>query len=105
MEESFRDFKRIIKNLNKTMKYIHRKKGYLYTFLFIDIVWCYLRYGITYNEYRIFKFYDLEGSKRKTYISKRTYKKLRKILIDEEITKIIKDKELFLRRFNNYICN
>ena len=103
MEESFRDFKRIIKNLNKTMKYIHRKKGYLYTFLFIDIVWCYLRYGITYNEYRIFKFYDLEGSKRKTYISKRTYKKLRKILIDEEITKIIKDKELFLRRFNNYI--
>ena len=103
MEESFRDFKRIVKNTLKTMKYIHRKEGYLYTFLLLDIIWCYLRYGITYNEYRIFKFYDLEGSKRKTYISKRNYKKLRKILIDEEITNVLKDKMMFLRRFESFI--
>ena len=103
MKNAFKEFKRIMKNLNKTMRYIHKKEGYLYTFLFIDIVWCYIRYGITYNEYRIFKFYDLEGSKRKTYISKRSYKRIRKHLVDETITSVINDKTLFLRRFNEYI--
>lgn len=103
MKKSFRIFKRIIKNLNKTMKYIHKREGYLYTFLFLDIIWCYIRYGITYNEYRIFEFYNLEGSKRKTYISRRKYKKIRKKLVIEEITNVVEDKELFLRRFNNYI--
>ena len=103
MEKSFKVFKRIIKNLNKTMKYIHKKEGHLYTFLFLDIVWCYLRYGITYNEYRIFEFYNLEGSKRKTYISRRKYKKIRKKLISEDIINVVEDKELFLRRFKNYI--
>ena len=103
MEDTFKKFKRICKNLKKTMKYIHKKEGYLYTFLFFDIVWCYIRYGITYNEYRIFKFYDLEASKRKTYISKRKYNKIRKHLVDENITSVITDKPLFLRRFKDYI--
>ena len=103
MEKSFKVFRRIIKNLNKTMKYIHKKEGYLYTFLFLDIVWCYIRYGITYNEYRIFEFYNLEGPKRKTYISRRKYKKIRKKLVSEEIINVVEDKDLFIRRFNNYI--
>lgn len=105
MENTFKEFKRITKNLKRTMKYIHKKEGYLYTFLFFDIVWCYIRYGITYNEYRIFEFYNLEASKRRTYISKRKYNKLKKILVDDEITSVINDKTLFLRRFSDYITN
>ena len=101
MKESFKEFKRIMKNMNKTIKYIHKKEGYLYTFLFFDILWCYIRYGITYNEYRIFKFYNLEASKRKTYISKRKYKKIRKSLVSEEITSVVNDKTLFLGASNN----
>jgi len=103
MEESFEKIKIIIKNLNKTMKYIHKKEGYLYTFLFFDIIWCYIRYGITYNEYRIFEFYNLDSDRRKTYISKRKYKKIRKKLVSDEIINVIEDKELFLRRFKDYI--
>ena len=41
--------------------------------------------------------------KRKTYISKRKYKKIRKSLVSEEITSVVNDKTLFLRRFNSYI--
>lgn len=103
MKKTFRNIRRIIKNLCKTMHYIHKKDGIMYTFLFFDIIMCFIIYGITYNEYRIFEFYNVKSNKRKTYISSRKYKKLRKKLVSEDIVNVINDKKLFLRRFKDYI--
>ena len=69
----WKQVKRVLKEFKRTIVYIYRKTKYLYIFLFFDMIWCLIRYGITYNEYRIFEFYDINCSKRKTFISQRKY--------------------------------
>lgn len=103
MKDFWKKFNKLLKNLSKTLKYIHNKTSYLYTYLFFDIIWCYIRYGITYNEYRIFEFYDVSSYKRGTFMSKRKYNSVNKRLVDHKITNVIKDKKLFLKRFKDYI--
>ena len=105
MEKFWKNLKRILKNYIKTLKYIRNKTSYLYTFLFFDTIWCYVRYGITYNEYRIFEYYNVSYDKRKTYISKRKYKKLLKKLVPMDIINVIEDKKLFKSRLKDYIKN
>ena len=99
----WKQVKRVLKEFKRTIVYIHKKTKYLYIFLFFDMIWCLIRYGITYNEYRIFEFYDIDCSKRKTFVSQRKYNKLNRKLVDKDIINVIKDKKLFLRRFKDYI--
>ena len=87
MEEN--KFKRMLKYLGKTINYVQKKTLYPYTIIFFDIVWCFLRYGTTYNDYRIFEFYNIGGDLRKTYMSRRKYNKYKKKLVDESITNVI----------------
>lgn len=101
MEEN--KFKRMLKYLGKTINYVQKKTLYPYTIIFFDIVWCFLRYGTTYNDYRIFEFYNIGGDLRKTYMSRRKYNKYKKKLVDESITNVIEDKNLFLLRFKDYM--
>lgn len=103
MKEEFKKVKRIIKYFNKTIGYVHKKTMYPYTFLFFDILWCFIRYGTTYNDYRIFEFYNINSSLRKTYVSKRKYNMINKKLVDTSIVNVINDKSLFLLRFKDYI--
>lgn len=103
MDKSIKKIKKINKNLFKTINYVHKKTDYLRLFLFLDIIWCFIRYGVTFREYRLFEFYRLDSSRRSTYISKRTYKRLKRKLVDDKILNVLTDKSLFLRRFNEYI--
>lgn len=105
MKESFKKLKRKIKYLNKTLKYVHNKTMLPYTFLFLDIVWCFIIYGTTYNDYRVFEFYNIGHSLRKTYMSKRKYNRINRLLVDKEITNVIEDKKLFLLRFKDFMKN
>ena len=86
--KSFKEeLKRILREFRRTIIYIHQKTKYLYTYLFFDMIWSYIRYGITYNEYRIFEFYDVSCSNRNTYMSARKYKRVNRKLVDKDIIK------------------
>ena len=93
MKKFFKETRRKLKGLNKTISYVHKKTTYLYTFIFLDILWCYIVYGTTYNEYRIFEFYKIDASIRKTYMSRRKFKKVNRKLVDHEILNVVNDKE------------
>jgi hypothetical protein len=88
---------------NRNLDYIHDKSGKLYIVLFFDVIWCKIRYGITNNEYRIFEFYKINSDKRKTYLSKRYYRRVNKRLVPIEISNVLTDKELFNNRFKKYL--
>ena len=103
IKEVYSKIKYYVKRLNKTIRYVHNKTDNLCVFIFFDIIWCLIRYGSTDNEYRIFKFYNIDGNKRKTYMTKRKYKKYNRKLVDKEIEYILNDKPLLLARLKNYL--
>ena len=103
MKELFSKFKKMIKYLNKTIKYVHNITSLPYTFIFLDIVWCFIVYGATYNDYRIFEFYDIGHNLRKTYMTRRKYNRVTNYLVDRSIINVLEDKHLFLMRFKDYI--
>ena len=92
IKDLYNKIKYFIQKFNRNITYIHSKSGKLYIVLFFDIIWCKIRYGITNNEYRIFEFYKIKCDKRKTYLSKRYYKRANKRLVDPLITNVLTDK-------------
>ena len=112
MDSIKKAYKKIVKDLkvfDKNLNYVSSKSNTLGFILFWDILWCKLRYGVTSNEYRIFEFYNIDGSKRNTFMSKRRYERLNEKLVNKNITNTINSKERFNAKFSDYlkrdICN
>ena len=97
--------KKKIKHLSKNINYIHDKSGKLRIVLFFDILWCRIRYRLTVNEYRIYEYYNIKSNKRKTYMNIRKHKSLDFLYLDKNILNVLEDKDLFRRRFKDYIKN
>ena len=102
-KETNKEIKKDLKNFFKTIKYIHNVSGKLYTVIFFDLIWCMIRYGITDNEYRIFEFYDVPYNLRSTYMTKRKYKYINRKYVDNDILKIVNNKDVFYEKFKKYI--
>ncbi len=106
MDSVKKTYKKIIKDLkvfNKNLNYVLNKSNDLCFVLFFDILWCKLRFGVTSNEYRIFEFYNINGDKRNTFISRRRYNYLNRKLVNKKVVNIINSKEKFNSRFKNYL--
>ena len=103
LKNIYNKIKYYIKRLNRTIKYVHRKTGRLCVFIFFDIIWCIIFYGCTDNEYRIFEFYNIYSDLRKTYMTRRKYKRINRKLVDKNITSVLNNKETLLRRFKDYL--
>ena len=58
------------KNLFATVNEIHGITGKNRPFLFCDVVWCGLRYGAGYRDYRLNEWWTLNGKQRKTYVTR-----------------------------------
>ena len=88
MKKNFKKFfdylKKHIKGINRSIKLIKKKSSNSSRiFLFFDMWWSYIRYGVTYDEYRVFEFYLIPGYKRDTYMSKCRHQNLEKHLFDK----------------------
>ena len=103
IKKTYKKVKNFFKHLNKSINYMHDLSGIPRFILFFDIVWCRIRYGLSHNEYRIYEFYNIDGNKRKTYLNIRRHKRMEKYLLDEKIINVINDKDLFLKRFDEYV--
>jgi len=103
VKKIFSLFKKNIKNLIKNINIIHNKTDNLRLFILFDIIWCKIRYMINSNEYRIFEFYLLNSTKRKTYLSSKKYNLISSFMIDEKLLNVINDKKKLNVRFNNIL--
>ena len=78
---------------------IHKESGKPRALLFCDMVWCFLRYGIGYLEYRTFGFVWQDRAHRATYMTMSDNHRISRRLNDRAKREIFEDKIAFLRRF------
>lgn len=103
VKKIFSLFKKNIKNLIKNINIIHNKTDNLRLFILFDIIWCKVRYMISSSEYRIFEFYLLDSTKRKTYLSNKRYNLILGFILEEKLLNIIRDKKKLNIKFNDVL--
>lgn len=95
--------KKHLKQLNKCICYICRTHNKFYLFILIDIIWCYIRYDVSYNEYRIFEFCNLNSNTRDTYLTIKRHKKLDKYLFDKKKSLLLKNNKEIFNTLSEYL--
>ena len=100
-------FKRItsmsFKNMFKTIDEIHEKTNLNRVRLFFDMIYCGLRYQAGYMDYKLYEMYDLNGSQRKTIITRGINNAIVKKYNNLEYSKIFNDKLLFNEKYSKYL--
>lgn len=82
---------------------VHKKSGKNKAAVFFDIVQCALRYGAGYYDYLIFEFYNINEKQRKTYMTRMKNRKLISILNDHNYSYIFDQKNVFDKRFKDFL--
>ena len=100
-------FKRItsmsFKNMFKTIDEIHEKTNLNRVRLFFDMIYCGLRYQAGYMDYKLYEMYDLNGSQRKTIVTRGINNAIVKKYNNPEYAKIFNDKLLFNEKYSKYL--
>ena len=92
-----------IKSIFNIVKKIHNKTHKCRLLLFIDIVYCSVKYGAGPYDYQEFEFYNLNSKERKTYLTRVKNNAIVRIFNDKEIAKKFDDKVEFNKIFNKYL--
>lgn len=87
----------------KTIDMIHERSGKNKAALFCDMVWCGLRYGAGYYDYRLCEFYKINSAQRKTYFTRGTNNKLVKLLNNPAYDHCFENKNEFNEIFAPYV--
>ena len=92
-------FKRMFMHIRE----IHKECGRSRILLFIDMVWCILRYGVGYLDYHVFGFaYNRGKEKRESFMTMNDNLALVRRVNDPEYRQVFKNKLIFMDRFRNY---
>lgn len=92
-----------IKSIFNIVEKIHNKTHKCRLFLFIDIVYCSVKYGAGPYDYQEFEFYNLNSKERKTYLTRVKNNAIVRMFNDKEIAKKFDDKVEFNKIFNKYL--
>lgn len=92
-----------LEELNKSLEKAKERSGRSKAGLFLDMLWCSVRYGAGYHDYVMFGFYDMNGKHRDTYVTRLRNKKMITLLNDPETAEIFDHKTLFNPRFKDYL--
>lgn len=100
-------FRRVLKQasmdkLKSTVQAAHERSGKSKLAIFLDMAWCFVRYGAGYYDYLIFAFYDLKAKERKTYVTRFKSKKLNMQLNDVNYCHYFDNKDEFYNTFGKY---
>lgn len=93
-------------NLDKikgVLDVVHEKSGKSRFGTFLDMCWCFARYGAGYYDYQIFAFYKLSAAQRKTFVTRGVSKKLNMFMNDEQYTHFFDNKDEFNKLFAKHI--
>jgi hypothetical protein len=101
-------FIKCVKGLNldemaKTAKYLSKKTGKNRIAIFIDMVYCGIRFKAGYNDYREFEFYLINNQKRATYLTRCLNNDIIKKYNDKSQFPYFDDKITFNKEYNEFI--
>lgn len=100
-------FKRI-KGMNyrkmfDTIDEINKKTNKNKISIFLDIIYCGLKYQAGYMDYKLYEMYDLTEKQRKTIITRGINNSIVKRYNNQAFTKYFSDKIAFNKKFNKYL--
>ena len=91
------------KKMGKAINVVHEKSGKSKFTTFFDMLGCSMKYGAGYNDYIIFEFYKMKAKERKTYLTRMKNKRLVSTLNDEKYAHIFDEKNLFDKKFAEFM--
>ncbi len=91
------------KRLMQVIDRVKEKSGQNKIHTFFDMLVCAARYGAGFHDYLIFAFYDMNHRQRNTYLTRVRNKRLNTLMNDEAYTPIFENKNLFDKRFVDYL--
>lgn len=91
------------KKMGKAIDTVHEKSGKSKFTTFFDMLGCSMKYGAGYNDYIIFEFYKMKGWQRRTYLTRMKNQRLISGLNNEEDAKIFDQKNLFDKKFKEFL--
>ena len=103
IKKFYNNLKKELKSLNKTIKEITKRSNKSYIRILLDIYICYLKYSITYEEYKIFGFENVSRDKRDTYVGKVRKEYINKHLTDKHALNLLNNKTKFNIKFDKYL--
>lgn len=94
------DYKKMFKRIKQVSKISKKPK----VIIFLDMIWCGLKYSAGYEDYVLFEFYKLSSEKRATYITRGISNQIVKKLNNNPVAwKEFDDKSLFNKKFEKFI--
>ena len=91
------------KKMQEKINQVHEKSGKSKFTTFFDMLGCAVKYGAGYNDYVIFEFYNMKAKERKTYLTRLKNKRLIETLNSKEYSRIFDEKNLFDKKFKEFL--
>lgn len=91
------------KNMFERVNIVKKKCNKSKPIIFLDMVWCGLRYGAGYVDYDVIGFYKLNSMQRKTMLTRGINNKFVKELNEKEYWHIFNNKNEFNDTFNEFL--
>lgn len=91
------------KNMFKVAKNVSKKAKRPFLIIFIDIIYCGIKYQAGYYDYQEFEFYLLSKEERKTYLTRGINNSLVNKYNDKKYWYILQDKIEFNKKFDKYL--
>ncbi len=82
---------------------INEESGIPKAFIFVDMVFCALRYGVGYLEYRVFGWAYIRGKKRQTFMKMQDNIEIYQRFNDKDFRYIFEDKIKFNEKFSEWV--
>ena len=93
------NFKNMLERVNK----VHKKSKKPKIVIFLDMVWCGLRYGAGYRDYELNEWWTLNHKQRKTYVTRAINNKLVSKLNNPQYTHLLENKVEFNQMFDKFL--
>lgn len=97
--------KRFLRELKDSAETVNRLnvKGFKKVLVFFDVIWCGYKYGAYAEDYLSLQFYGKPTQERKLYVTQGNKKLFYKYFYDDEARNILGHKNLFSKKFSQYI--
>lgn len=94
-----------LRGLTETVDAVRQRWGGSRLLLGLDIVWCALRYGAGFQDYRLFAFESLTGRQRRTYLTRGSNRRLVDRQNPKSLRFLLEDKGTFDRLFLSQLAD